>query len=696
MDSRFGNSKSDDSVVPTVAGILIAVLVLVTITATVIGVIICRRLRKRSQQKMPTDSQVTSRIDHEAGDPNLSMSCERGSFMEKDVHLSANICMADEDLHLYGSAEGVILKTKLVATTQEMHQNRDRGFEEEFKLIKEYNNGSTDVACANRPKNRYGNIYTYDHSRVVLSVPDEDGSDYINASFIDGYHRENEYIAVQGPTSRTVGDFWQMIWDQKPTMIVMVTKVEENGKKKCEQYWNLELKDPLEVGEGLEVTTTANKGFADYEVSDITLINNSQPDLGPHKLKHFHYTSWPDHGVPSQPSSLMKFVQKVRREYKDDGTPMVVHCSAGVGRTGTFIAVDTMMERLKAGESDLNIHSFVMAMRSRRTFMVQTMEQYVFIHDTLCEYLTCGDTSVAAHDLMSVISDMRDIDKNTGEPQYYTTFEILGSLSKTPVAEDESYSKKVGISKKNRYKNKFLYAGSNIRIADRGPSHNADYINASFINGYSRKKAFIAAQAPLESTKNDVWEMIWQYRPSTVVVLCDFQKERQEACSRFWPDEREKTLNVGFLKVNNGCTERDTTYDITRLEVFDSRKESSKVLHVSLFHLKDWDKDGRPTTEAVLRLMGDVQNTTASPSGDVIPAVVMCDDGMGRSGVFICAMSEVERVKVEGQFDVFQTIKGMRIQRPHMVETADQYKLCFEILQSYLDSFDTYANFKAV
>jgi protein tyrosine phosphatase len=578
-----------------------------------------------------------------------------------------------------------------------MHQNRDRGFEEEFKLIKEYNNGSTDVACANRPKNRYGNIYTYDHSRVVLSVPDEDGSDYINASFIDGYNHPNMYIASQGPTGLTMLNFWQMIWDQKCSVLVMLTKVEEKGKKKCERYWPLTVDNPLVVGRGLEVHLRSELEFAYYTVRELTLNNTSEDSPKPHYLKQFHYTAWPDYGVPSHPSSLVKFVQQVGKEYKngDRKAPLLTHCSAGIGRTGTFITIDAMLERLQE-KDNLNIYEFVTAMRTRRTFMVQTMEQYAFIHDALCDYLTCGDTSVAAHELRKEIHNLCKVDANTGKSRFQQQFELLDSVSKKPVSEDESFSRKAAVVKKNRYKDKFPYSNCYVRVPGKGPTGGADYMNASYIDSYSRNKAFIAAQAPLESTKNDVWEMIWQYRPSTVVVLCDFQKERQEACSRFWPDEREKTLNVGFLKVNNGCTERDTTYDITRLEVFDSRKESSKVLHVSLFHLKDWDKDGRPTTEAVLRLMGDVQNTTASPSGDVIPAVVMCDDGMGRSGVFICAMSEVERVKVEGQFDVFQTIKGMRIQRPHMVETADQYKLCFEILQSYLDSFDTYANFKAV
>jgi protein tyrosine phosphatase len=575
-----------------------------------------------------------------------------------------------------------------------MHQNRDRGFEEEFKLIKEYNNGSTDVACANRPKNRYGNIYTYDHSRVVLSVPDEDGSDYINASFIDGYNHPNMYIASQGPTGLTMLNFWQMIWDQKCSVLVMLTKVEEKGKKKCERYWPLTVDNPLVVGRGLEVHLRSELEFAYYTVRELTLNNTSEDSPKPHYLKQFHYTAWPDYGVPSHPSSLVKFVQQVRKEYKDSTAPLLVHCSAGVGRTGTFITIDAMMERLQE-KDDLNIYQFVTAMRTRRTFMVQTMEQYAFIHDALCDYLTCGDTSVAAHELRKEIHNLCKVDANTGKSRFQQQFELLDSVSKKPVSEDESFSRKAAVVKKNRYKDKFPYSNCYVRVPGKGPTGGADYMNASYIDSYSRNKAFIAAQAPLESTKSDVWEMIWQFRPSAVVVLSNCTDDKSNCCV-FWPDKESSTLVFDIVQVSHKDTVTGEDCDLVKMDIVDKRKSDCRVLNLVLYHFKTWPESGSPPMGPILQVVGDVGNTLRTDTGPPKPVVVMCDDGMGRSGVFICAMSEVERVKVEGQFDVFQTIKGMRIQRPHMVETADQYKLCFEILQSYLDSFDTYANFKAV
>jgi protein tyrosine phosphatase len=220
-------------------------------------------------------------------------------------------------------------------------------------------------------------------------------------------------------------------------------------------------------------------------------------------------------------------------------------------------------------------------------------------------------------------------------------------------------------------------------------------MNASYIDSYSRNKAFIAAQAPLESTKSDVWEMIWQFRPSAVVVLSNCEDDKGNCCV-FWPDKQSSTLAFDIVQVSHKDTVTGEDCDLVKMDIVDKRKSDCRVLNLVLYHFKTWPESSSPPMEPVLELMGDVGNTLRTDTGPPKPVVVMCDDGMGRSGVFICAMSEVERVKVEGQFDVFQTIKGMRIQRPHMVETADQYKLCFEILQSYLDSFDTYANFKAV
>ncbi|KTG04162.1 hypothetical protein cypCar_00016660 [Cyprinus carpio] len=187
----------------------------------------------------------------------------------------------------------------------------------------------------NRPKNRYTNILPYDFSRVkLISLHNDEGSDYINANFIPGYNSPNEFIATQGPLPETRNDFWKMVLQQKSHIIVMLTQCNERRR-------------------------------AD-ETQDVL---------------HFNYTSWPDHGVPTVNAieSILHFVQIVRQQVNRTKGPIVVHCSAGVGRTGTFIALDRLMQHIQEHEY-VDVLGLVSDMRSHRLSMVQTEEQYVFIH----------------------------------------------------------------------------------------------------------------------------------------------------------------------------------------------------------------------------------------------------------------------------------------------------------------------------
>ncbi|XP_075165181.1 protein tyrosine phosphatase 52F [Haematobia irritans] len=222
-------------------------------------------------------------------------------------------------------------------------------------------------------KNRYADIFPYDKNRVILDI-DADGSDYINASFIDGYRRRKEYIATQGPKPESATDFWRMVLQHNVRVIVMVTQFREGDVVKCHEYYPFKSK-------GINVTEKKKDSFDLYDRTELSVVHEM---FGlKQKVVHFYFKKWPDHGCPTDPMHLITFVRKVKAEKIPSYSPIVVHCSAGVGRTGTFIGLDIIMQRLK-NESKINIYETVKKLRFQRMKMVQSLAQYTFLYT--CTY----------------------------------------------------------------------------------------------------------------------------------------------------------------------------------------------------------------------------------------------------------------------------------------------------------------------
>ncbi|XP_065812681.1 receptor-type tyrosine-protein phosphatase eta [Labrus bergylta] len=253
------------------------------------------------------------------------------------------------------------------------------GFAEEFEDLKAVGTGqskTTALTLENKPKNRYNNVLPYDSSRVKLSiVHGSPYEDYINANYMPGYNSRKEYIAAQGPLPHTVNEFWRMIWEKNVQTLVMLTRCNEQGRVKCEQYWEHGTKHY----ENIIVTETSKIPLKDWTIRDFRLKNVKTAET--RSLRHFHLTAWPDHGVPETTELLISFRHLVR-EHMDQysrHSPAVVHCSAGVGRTGTFIAIDHLIFQIER-ENMVDVFGIVHDLRMHRPLMVQTEDQYVFLH----------------------------------------------------------------------------------------------------------------------------------------------------------------------------------------------------------------------------------------------------------------------------------------------------------------------------
>ncbi|XP_062402763.1 receptor-type tyrosine-protein phosphatase eta-like [Sardina pilchardus] len=256
--------------------------------------------------------------------------------------------------------------------------NSKCGFAEEYEDLKPVGTAqstATARALENKAKNRYSNVLPYEPSRVKLSILGSQFDDYINANYIPGANSRKEFIACQGPLPATVNDFWRMIWEKNVRSIVMLTRCNEQGRVKCEQYWPPENKHYNNI----IVTTTSEITLDDWTLRDFDVKNVKTAET--RAVRQFHYTAWPDHGVPVTTELLINFRHLVR-EHMDQyslHSPTVVHCSAGVGRTGTFIAIDRIIFQIER-ESIVDVFGIVYDMRMHRALMVQTEDQYVFLN----------------------------------------------------------------------------------------------------------------------------------------------------------------------------------------------------------------------------------------------------------------------------------------------------------------------------
>ncbi|XP_032103145.1 receptor-type tyrosine-protein phosphatase F isoform X13 [Sapajus apella] len=572
--------------------------------------------------------------------------------------------------------------TDLADNIERLKANDGLKFSQEYESIDPgqqftWENSNLEV---NKPKNRYANVIAYDHSRVILtSIDGVPGSDYINANYIDGYRKQNAYIATQGPLPETMGDFWRMVWEQRTATVVMMTRLEEKSRIKCDQYWPARGTETYGL---IQVTLLDTVELATYTVRTFALHKSGSSEK--RELRQFQFMAWPDHGVPEYPTPILAFLRRVKACNPLDAGPMVVHCSAGVGRTGCFIVIDAMLERMKH-EKTVDIYGHVTCMRSQRNYMVQTEDQYVFIHEALLEAATCGHTEVPARNLYAHIQKLGQVPPGESVTAMELEFKLLAS---SKAHTSRFISANLPCNKfKNRLVNIMPYELTRVCLQPIRGVEGSDYINASFLDGYRQQKAYIATQGPLAESTEDFWRMLWEHNSTIIVMLTKLREMGREKCHQYWPAER--SARYQYFVVDPMAEYNMPQYILREFKVTDARDGQSRTIRQ--FQFTDWPEQGVPKTgEGFIDFIGQVHKTKEQFGQDG-PITVHCSAGVGRTGVFITLSIVLERMRYEGVVDMFQTVKTLRTQRPAMVQTEDQYQLCYRAALEYLGSFDHYA-----
>ncbi|TFK05985.1 laminin subunit alpha-5 [Platysternon megacephalum] len=561
-----------------------------------------------------------------------------------------------------GQFQPAIRVADLLQHITQMKRGQGYGFKEEYEALPEGQTASWDTAKEdeNRNKNRYGNIISYDHSRVRLQLLDGDPhSDYINANYIDGYHRPRHYIATQGPMQETVKDFWRMIWQENSASVVMVTNLVEVGRVKCVRYWP----DDTEVYGDIKVTLIETEPLAEYVIRTFTVQKKGYHEI--REIRQFHFTSWPDHGVPCYATGLLGFVRQVKFLNPPEAGPIVVHCSAGAGRTGCFIAIDIMLD-MAENEGVVDIFNCVRELRSQRVNLVQTEEQYVFVHDAILEACLCGNTAIPVCEFRSIYYNISRLDPQTNSSQIKDEFQTLNIV--TPRVRPEDCS--IGLLPRNHDKNRCMDVLPLDRclpflISVDGESSN--YINAALMDSHKQPAAFIVTQHPLPNTVPDFWRLVFDYNCSSIVMLNEM--DAAQLCMQYWPEKTSCCYGPIQVEFVSADIDEDIINRIFRICNMARPQDGYRIVQ----HLQyiGWPayRDTPPSKRSLLKVVRRLEKWQEQYDGRDGRTVVHCLNGGGRSGTFCAICSVCEMIQQQNIIDVFHIVKTLRNNKSNMVES---------------------------
>ncbi|XP_025108240.1 receptor-type tyrosine-protein phosphatase kappa-like isoform X2 [Pomacea canaliculata] len=530
----------------------------------------------------------------------------------------------------------------------------------------------------NSKKNRFKALCAYDHSRVVLHRPKGDkNTDYINANYIKGCLKEKGYIATQGPRANTIADLWWMVWQENTKQIIMLSNLIEGGKNKCEEYWP-QVGTKKTYG---HVTVTALKvdTRADFIIRYFSLETKKGGEQ--RTVSQYHYLVWPDHGVPST-LSLVNFWRYVRTRAQG-GIP-VVHCSAGVGRTGTYIALDIASD-LRSRGRDVNVKEIVSRLREDRTLMVQTEAQYKFLHEAILEEHTSRTSRMTFDQFDNAFPDTINIYRESRVDKEFKMLNQMGEFVAKP---------KYGLaaSKENIHKNRSkesLPDDDHLEyLTDYVPGRN-QYINAVHMSSFRKSQGLILTQLPLPYTVVDLWRLVDGRDVKTIVSLGHKdQSQFVENYCRYWPGTDKDTLKAGpysiSLTSSSALGDHLTCYNLSLTT------KASKDKTVRVLYYEDWADLVPGRVSDILQLTDILESWHVEE--DSSPIVVQCSDGMTRSGMFCALYDVINRARYDQEIDVYLPVRQVRTVRQQAITSQVQYRYCYQAAQECKRQHSIYQN----
>ncbi|KAK7486583.1 hypothetical protein BaRGS_00022249, partial [Batillaria attramentaria] len=505
---------------------------------------------------------------------------------------------------------------------------------------------------ANKRKNRFKALCTYDFNRVILHKPEGDNSsDYINATYIKGCQRDKQYIATQGPRVNTIDDLWWM--------------------DKCEEYWPASGKS--QTYGHVTVRSLEEQHRADYVIRSFVL--NA---LGSERhVTQYHYMAWPDHGVPLA-ASLVDYWRYVKARATST-VPLLVHCSAGVGRTGTFIALDIASEKESRGD-DVNVNEIVTQLREQRALMVQSEAQYKFLHEVILEAHTSRATRVTVAQFDSIFPD--SIDENKDNARIDKEFQMLKLLGQFSAKPSNSMATMPENLDKNRNTD-VLPDDDHLAYLSAYVRGRTQYINAVYLPSFHHRHGFVLTQLPIpNNTLIDFWRLVDGCHVTTIVSLgSDHEKETVKDFCQYWLHETGEVLTTGPYSI---------TTKSTSIMVFVLSQNDESSREVEVLHYKNWADEVPSDTSSLLHLVDTVKAIQTDNAST--PIIIQCIDGAAKSGLFAVLCDVISRVTHDDEVDIYLTAREVQRIRPQAVATQTQYRYLYKAAQEYIRHVGVYAN----
>ncbi|XP_069125801.1 receptor-type tyrosine-protein phosphatase epsilon-like [Argopecten irradians] len=688
-------SKLEDADTPSVdagpiVGAVVAVLV-VAVVAIVVIIFIRRRQANGGKQKPYSDVNQHNIYSepHDTEDQGYQ-GAQKGRNSrdpEENPTNSSNVYLnieqvprkstpSDTDYYNHGSVGSFV--SGLKSMVEKKLQNKAKAFEDEYKSLPSGALHKHDIGKMeqNKAKNRFKTTFPYDHSRVVLkAVGNDSHSDYINANYIDSVTKHKEYVATQGPRPGTVNDFWRMMWQLNTGKIVMLTNLVEGGRPKCDKYWPDE-GQPL-VTTHYNIILDRERSYAFYVIRDLKVTEKKTKAV--RQIHQFHYTSWPDHGTPD-PTELVLFHRRVKNYEATLKGKMVVHCSAGIGRTGTFLALDALLIYGKETER-IDVLEYIKTMRKDRVNMVQTVEQYIAVHQLLVEAFEMPDTLIPR---MKFHTELKVLMNGGAANQTKLRKEYQLTQSSKPSYDEENYKVALLISNKRKNRVMTVLAVDEYRVYLLSHANGrTDYFNAVSVPSYTSKTGYIVTQTPLEDTVVDLLTMIMDHHCHTLVII--------EPDPIDWLPGIDEDMSIGDFRLEYKG-ESSTIADVDVYDIAIENVDKSFNTTVRVYHMTGWDRDSSvlKNSSVLLQLMELVDSRRKSD--DTKTTVVMCRDGYSQSGLFCCISNARDQMKCDEEVDIYQISRQLLVRRPEFITNFDQYQYCYNTIKDYLDTTDIYVN----
>lgn len=548
--------------------------------------------------------------------------------------------------------------------------------------------------AANKEKNQNQKCIPYDYNRVVLEpLDDTPDSDYINASYVDSLLKPNAYIVTQGPTENTVTDFWRMVWQEKASCIVMLTKTFDFIKVMCMQYWPAS-KEKNETHGGISISVLHEEELANFHIRTFLLAKKEEGTdvIEERRIFQFHYTEWASHTCPFS-NSVLEFRRRIRAVVGSHQTskhgPMVVHCNDGGGRSGVYLAIDANLE-LAEEEDCFDVFGYFKKLRQSRKGLIETLDQYKFLYDTLEEFVVCGTSWFPVKELSQRLKQKSMKNVITKMNEYQREYQQICKQTPRYTIGDCAGGHRGDNREKNRDVLIVPPDSSRPYLTSFQGNNFTDYINAVFVDGYTKPREYIVTEWPLKHTCGEFWSLVYDYECAAVVVLC--VPPNNANFPSFWPEGRHSkkygpVFTIDHISHNHYTNIKTWVFRINKkivslTELMAGVKAPPKT--VQLFQLGCWPMGHKvpSSTNSLVELMNMVERWRQRT--DYGPVVVVSPDGRSRCGVYCAANACIEQVIQHGEVDIFQAVKTVRRHRPQLVENMTEYKYCYDLVLHYV------------